>query len=552
MQALGPTTGQHAMQGAAVLTVAALIAKVLSAIYRVPLQNLVGNEGFYVYQQIYPIYGIGMTFALNGLPSFIGKQVALVQSDQKQTKTLLKGYALIISIFALICFALVYFGATQIAWMMGDNLLTPVIQSVSFMFLFMPGLLLTRGFMQGRNEMTPTAISQVVEQFVRVAFILTVAFLFARMQANGQNPDVYQMGFWTMQSAWIAAGAASLVMGYYVLNYREKAMYQDFLGGHYGLNQDVSTHNTTKLTLGKLTKDFVTEGFVICFFSALLIFYQLIDAFTVYDQLVDNGIAIALAKDMKGIYDRGQPIVQLGMVVATSLATSFLPTLALVKKGEHKQASEFELVSRQYLRVTLFFAILITGGLISIMPQLNHFLFASTDGSTVLMVYVLMIIFASLVLGQNNILQAQGQWAKSGIAFVMSMLVKGIATPILVDWSKTTGAAWATNLALVVMVILLDKMLPKTLRLTSWGRVGIKTGLLAVLMVVMNFTLAHLYQQVLYIPVTRHLDAVLMVGQIILGLLIVWLYLRKDPILTKSEWQTLPKGDLIWHLLKSN
>lgn len=552
MQALGPTTGQHAMQGAAVLTVAALIAKVLSAIYRVPLQNLVGNEGFYVYQQIYPIYGIGMTFALNGLPSFIGKQVALVQSDQKQTKTLLKGYALIISIFALICFALVYFGATQIAWMMGDNLLTPVIQSVSFMFLFMPGLLLTRGFMQGRNEMTPTAISQVVEQFVRVAFILTVAFLFARMQANGQNPDVYQMGFWTMQSAWIAAGAASLVMGYYVLNYREKAMYQDFLGGHYGLNQDVSTHNTTKLTLGKLTKDFVTEGFVICFFSALLIFYQLIDAFTVYDQLVDNGIAIALAKDMKGIYDRGQPIVQLGMVVATSLATSFLPTLALVKKGEHKQASEFELVSRQYLRVTLFFAILITGGLISIMPQLNHFLFASTDGSTVLMVYVLMIIFASLVLGQNNILQAQGQWAKSGIAFVMSMLVKGIATPILVDWSKTTGAAWATNLALVVMVILLDKMLPKTLRLTSWGRVGIKTGLLAVLMVVMNFTLAHLYQQVLYIPVTRHLDAVLMVGQIILGLLIVWLYLRKDPILTKSEWQTLPKGDLIWHLLKGN
>lgn len=548
-QTLGPTTGHRAMQGAAVLTVAALIAKILSAIYRVPLQNLVGNEGFYVYQQVYPIYGIGMTFALNGLPSFIGKQVAL-QNDQRQTKTLLKGYALIISVFALTCFALVYFGASQIAGMMGDNLLMPVIQSVSFMFLLMPILLLSRGFMQGHNEMTPTAISQVVEQFVRVAVILTVAFLFARMQASGQNLDVYQMGFWTMQSAWIAAGAASLVMGYYVLNHREKAMYQDFLGGHYGLNQDVSTHDTTNLSLRKLTKDFVTEGFIICFFSALLVFYQLIDAFTVYDQLVDNGIAIDLAKDMKGIYDRGQPIVQLGMVVATSLATSFLPTLALVKKGDHKQAGEFELVSRQYLRVTFFFAILITGGLISIMPQLNHFLFASAAGSTVLMVYVLMVIFASLVLGQNNILQAQGQWAKAGIAFVMGMLVKGLATPILVSWFGTTGAAWATNLGLIVMVISLDKMLPKTMRLTSWGRVGIKTGLLAVLMVAMNFILAYLYQQVLSIPATRLLDAVLMGGQIALGLLIVWLYLRMDPILTKSEWQTLPKGDLIWHLLK--
>src|SRR5699024_1192753 len=94
------STGQVSMQGADVLTLAALVAKVLSAIYRVPLQNMVGNEGFYVYQQVYPIYGIGMTFALNGLPSFIGKQVAL-QNNHKQGKTLLKKYADIVSALPL-------------------------------------------------------------------------------------------------------------------------------------------------------------------------------------------------------------------------------------------------------------------------------------------------------------------------------------------------------------------------------------------------------------------------------------------------------------------
>ena len=46
-----------------VLTIASFIAKVLSALYRIPLQNLVGDEGFYVYQQVYPIYGIAMTLA---------------------------------------------------------------------------------------------------------------------------------------------------------------------------------------------------------------------------------------------------------------------------------------------------------------------------------------------------------------------------------------------------------------------------------------------------------------------------------------------------------
>ncbi|PNL91251.1 polysaccharide biosynthesis protein [Aerococcus viridans] len=543
------STGQAAMQGAAVLTLAALVAKVLSAIYRVPLQNMVGNEGFYVYQQVYPIYGIGMTFALNGLPSFIGKQVAL-QNNHKQSKSLLKRYAVIVSVFALACFALVYFGADWIAAMMGDSLLTPVIKSVSFMFLLMPGLLLSRGFMQGRNLMTPTAISQVTEQFVRVAVILTVAFIFSRMEVTDKNPDVYQMGFWTMQSAWIAAAAASIVMAYYLLNYREKAMYQDFLAGHYGLDQASDPDDGAGLSWTKLTKDFVTEGFVICFFSVLLVFYQLIDAFTVYDQLVDNGIATAVAKDMKGIYDRGQPIVQLGMVVATSLATSFLPTLALVKKGDRKEAGEFEIVSRQYLRVTLFFATIITGGLISIMPQLNHFLFASSAGSEVLMVYVVMVILASLVLGQNNILQAQGQWYKAGIAFMVGMLVKGIFTAILVGFLGTVGAAWATNLGLVAMIIYLDWTLPKEVRLLKWERVAFKAGLLAVLMVAVNFILAYLWHQVLGVAPERLMDALLMGIQILVGVLLVVGYLRKDPILNQVEWETLPKGELIWRLLQ--
>lgn len=537
------------MQGAVVLTLAALVAKVLSAIYRVPLQNMVGNEGFYVYQQVYPIYGIGMTFALNGLPSFIGKQVAL-QNNKRQSKSLLKRYAVIVSVFALACFALIYFWADWIAAVMGDGLLAPVIKSVSFMFLLMPGLLLSRGFMQGRNLMTPTAISQVTEQFVRVAVILTVAFTFSRMQGTGAKPDVYQMGFWTMQSAWIAAAAASVVMAYYLLNYREKAMYQDFLAGHYGLDQASETGDDTGLSWAKLTKDFVTEGFVICFFSALLVFYQLIDAFTVYDQLLDNGIATAVAKDMKGIYDRGQPIVQLGMVVATSLATSFLPTLALVKKGDCKQAGEFEIVSRQYLRVTLFFATIITGGLISIMPQLNHFLFASAAGSEVLMVYVVMVIFASLILGQNNILQAQGWWYKAGIAFVVGMLVKGIFTASLVGFLDTAGAAWATNLALVAMSIYLDWTLPKEVRVVKWWRVAFKAGLIAVLMVAVNFTLAYLWHQVLGIAPERWMEALLMGIQILVGVLLVVVYLRKDPILSQVEWETLPKGELIWRLLQ--
>ena len=70
------------MNGAVLLSVAALIAKVLSAVYRVPFQNMVGNTGLYVYQQVYPLYGIGMTFALSGYPVFYSKIIAQAGSQK--------------------------------------------------------------------------------------------------------------------------------------------------------------------------------------------------------------------------------------------------------------------------------------------------------------------------------------------------------------------------------------------------------------------------------------------------------------------------------------
>ena len=69
-------SNRQMMQGALVLSLAAFIAKILSAVYRVPFQNMVGNTGFYVYQQVYPIYGIGMTFALSGFPVFVSALIA--------------------------------------------------------------------------------------------------------------------------------------------------------------------------------------------------------------------------------------------------------------------------------------------------------------------------------------------------------------------------------------------------------------------------------------------------------------------------------------------
>ncbi|WP_082404144.1 oligosaccharide flippase family protein [Lacticaseibacillus sharpeae] len=75
---------QSLMRGAWILSLGALITKILSAVYRVPFQNLVGNTGFYVYQQVYPLYGLAVVLALSGGPVFISKLVAGARTPEQR------------------------------------------------------------------------------------------------------------------------------------------------------------------------------------------------------------------------------------------------------------------------------------------------------------------------------------------------------------------------------------------------------------------------------------------------------------------------------------
>src|SRR5699024_11884865 len=61
------------MQGALLLTVAGIVGKILSATYRIPLQNLTGDMGYYIYQQVYPLIGTGMILAFYGFPQAVSK-----------------------------------------------------------------------------------------------------------------------------------------------------------------------------------------------------------------------------------------------------------------------------------------------------------------------------------------------------------------------------------------------------------------------------------------------------------------------------------------------
>ncbi|WP_203651304.1 polysaccharide biosynthesis protein [Secundilactobacillus yichangensis] len=514
-------TMKTVMQGALLLSVASLIAKILSAVYRVPFQNMVGNTGFYVYQQIYPIYGIGMTFALSGLPMFISKLVA--ESDTVKTKmTLLSRIFILLAGFSLIIFLGLQGLALPIASAMGDPGLTPIIRSVSWLFLFSPFLAVSRGYFQGEYDMRPTALSQLAEQTVRVTVILFVAYW-----AMSRHWNVYRMGTWTMSSAPIAAIMASAVMLYYVRHRRV----QLFEAGQQPITQ----------SYGTLAKRLLIEGGTISLFASMMVLLQLVDSFTVMRGLMIQGQAPIIAKSIKGVYDRGQPLVQLGLVVATSFSSSLLPSLT--EALTHGTRRQFARQAKTVVRMSVAIATAAAVGLIALMPEVNVLLFGNQEGNSMLSVYVLSIIFATLIMIDNSILQSLNQFTVTVAGLVLGFLVKIIFNQWAVIRAGAIGASWVTVVALIVMAGFLMRQLRKE-QLTAFNQ-----GFLVKLLVI---SLAMLVAVRIAMPVGNWLvaawsprmkalaDAIL---GVLVGVLVFMSLALRLKLLTLREWLLLPQAD---------
>lgn len=524
------------MHGAVILSIAALIAKILSAVYRVPFQNLVGNTGFYVYQQVYPIYGIGMTFALSGFPVFLSNLVAQYQTEYA-LGTLLRKSFLLMAILGGICFIGLWSQASMIAQLMGDAQLEPVVQSVSWMFLTMPFLVVARGYFQGTMRMVPTAISQVMEQVVRVIVIIAVASLYVRW-----TDDLYLMGAWAMSSATIAAVAAILVLGFYIWREQRNQYFKDWSGER--------TIPASALKWSQLLRRFLIEGGTLCLLSSMLVLYQLIDSFSLFKGLVEQGIASDVAKDLKGIFDRGQPLVQLGMVVGVGFSSSYMPLLTRAFARGKQQ--EFDTLKHSLLKMTVALASAATAGMIVILPRLNHMLFGDTQGNMVLAVYVTSVLVASLIMAYHGILQSSGKYYITLIGLLAGLIVKWIGNDYLVMLSQTLGASIATVLGLLVMFGMIYFLSPHSVSAFDTTKTRFIRRLLAV---VCGMTLLVLAVQVpfnIWMPAGQSRSADTLVSFILVavgGLAFIGLALRLE-LLSVREWIMIPKGKSVLRMTK--
>jgi O-antigen/teichoic acid export membrane protein len=141
-------------KGAFILTIAALLTKILSAFYRVPFQNIVGDVGFYIYQQVYPFYGLALVLSTYGFPVIISKHFTELKEKNQMDKAfrfLIHSY-LVLSILGVLSFFILYYGSSWLANQMDDPSLSLLFKVISVVFLIFPIISVLRAINKGNHH----------------------------------------------------------------------------------------------------------------------------------------------------------------------------------------------------------------------------------------------------------------------------------------------------------------------------------------------------------------------------------------------------------------
>ena len=133
-----------------------------------------------IFRLVFPVYMIALTLSVAGVPLAISKLIAELheKNDQDGIAKLFTSASIIGVIFGVLGFSVIMIGSSMFANMLGGQDTRLPLIVTSFALLIAPYMAVYRGYFQGFGDMIPTGVSQVIEQFIRVFFMLAIAFLF--------------------------------------------------------------------------------------------------------------------------------------------------------------------------------------------------------------------------------------------------------------------------------------------------------------------------------------------------------------------------------------
>ena len=431
--------------GTLILGLAGLIIKVLGAAFRIPLGNIIGAEGMGYYQKAYPIYNLFLTLAIAGIPTAIARLVAeryAVHRPKEAFKVFRSSF------YLLLCTGIITSGGLILAakWLTGTYLDTPkayyCMVAIAPALLFCPLMSAYRGFFQGRQNMKPTAVSQVVEQIFRVALGLGLAIILF--------PRGVEFAAAGASFGATAGGIFGFIGIAFVYLRNKKAIFSEFEGS-------TETHvSSTK----KILKEILVIAVPITIGSAVLPIMNAIDMMVVGKRLMAIGYSADVANSLYGeLTGFAQPMINFPQVLTQAVSISMVP---LVASAFMRKETKFMQDSiRLGIRYTMIIAVPCAVGMSVLAKPILTLIYPGQRESAInaapcLSILAISVIFLGLTHALTGILQGVGKQIVPVRNLAIGAVCKVCVTFILtgIPSLNVKGAAFGTLTAYGISAIL--------------------------------------------------------------------------------------------------
>lgn len=212
--------------GAAVLAVGILVVKLIGMFYKIPLVNVIGDQGSTDFTNAYNIYSVLLTISTAGLPVAVSKLVSEANAQGRRNQVR-RTFQLALCIFlglGAVSFLVMFFRADALAALMNDTKAAPGIKAMAPAVVCVGCLSALRGYSQGHMNMTPTSVSQIIEALCKLVIGLSLAYALTKA---GQPPEVAAAGAITGVTVGTVVALAYMVLNFAVTRAREPRLTRD-------------------------------------------------------------------------------------------------------------------------------------------------------------------------------------------------------------------------------------------------------------------------------------------------------------------------------------
>jgi len=384
---------QSFLGGAAILAAAVAIVKIIGAFYKLPLSNILGGSGKTYFNTAYYIYNILLTISTAGLPLAISKLTsqAHAQGRENEKRKIFRTAIWLFFALGVAGSLFMYFRAADLAVFMENKLAYQPIRALAPAVFCVCLLACMRGYTQGQGNMTPTAISQVLEALCKLCVGLPLAWYVLHI---GMSLDISAAG--AIVGVTVGTVVSMLFLVFYLLTHRNRAESPDTPSGS-----------------GAIIRQILAIGIPITLSNSALSIISLIDTKIVMGRL-QHGLLLTeeAAAALNGQYSMAMDMPNMVASFVYPVTMSLIPfAAAALARKDHAGAdriisSAFRLIAILALPAGIGLSALSTPIMRLVLPLQQEDALAAGPH---LQILGIALIFICLMILTNAILQTYGK-----------------------------------------------------------------------------------------------------------------------------------------------